>query len=825
MLTLVLWATSAGAQVVDENLWSVDPGARVLAIARSGNTLYIGGSFLAVGPSTGAGALVNTRDGAPVGPYPKVAGEVLTVTADGSGGWFIGGIFAGVGGLRRKNLAHILAGGTVADWDPSPDGPIVALALSGNTLYVGGDFWRIGGEARRSLAAFDVETGGVTAWDPQPTAGDPRSSEYGTVWTILLHGHSVYVGGSFAGIGGQPRKHLAALDAKTGRATPWDPRADSWVRALAIHGNTLFAGGVFFHVGGKLRKYLAAIDLKTGEATPWDARVTRVPDFNYDGGPRVLALEVVGNTLYVAGAFSSIGGEPRGSLAALDVKTGAATSWDPQALGWGPGRPEFPHFDALVVHEHTVYVTGAFRSLGGREGGYYGRGYAGAVDARTGLATPWDPRPNGEVVALAVSGSTIYVGGVFNNIRDWVPRRGLAALDLTTGAVTPWDPNCDGLVRSIAVSGNTIYVAGQFSTVAGQARANLAALDAADGTATTWSPNPNGPLWALAVNGSAVYAGGWFSRIGGQPRSYLAALDSATGGATAWNPGANDIVMTLAVDGNVVYAGGFFSHIGGQHRQGMAALDATTGAATLWTANADGPVNDLAVGGSAVYAGGYFNYINGKPRDGIAALDLATGSPTAWIANASRSVLALAVSGNTVYAGGGFSSIGGAPRNGIAALDAETGAVLPWNPEPGWRNAGGVVWSLAAYGNTVYAGGLFERMGVVPSAGIAAITVADPPVVGAPDASKAPSFVLAQNRPNPVYSRTAIEFTLPAAGPVSLAVYDLQGRRVASLLDHEPQPAGAHEVPVRTEGWRSGFYLYRLEVGRMSATRKMVVLK
>jgi hypothetical protein len=213
--------------------------------------------------------------------------------------------------------------------------------------------------------------------------------------------------------------------------------------------------------------------------------------------------------------------------------------------------------------------------------------------------------------------------------------------------------------------------------------------------------------------------------------------------------------------------------------------------------------------------------------DGIAAVDLTTGTLTPWIANASRRVLALAVSGNTVYAGGGFSSIGGQPRNGIAALDAETGAVLPWNPDPGSGTTGGVVWSLAAYGNTVYAGGLFERMGVVPSAGLAAITAANgsAPTVGVPEATGAHALTLAQSAPNPARSSALIRFTLPAAGPVSLTVYDLQGRRVATLLDRVPQPVGTHEVPVHTDGWRTGCYLYRLEAGGMTATRKMMVVQ
>jgi hypothetical protein len=84
---------------------------------------------------------------------------------------------------------------------------------------------------------------------------------------------------------------------------------------------------------------------------------------------------------------------------------------------------------------------------------------------------------------------------------------------------------------------------------------------------------------------------------------------------------------------------------------------------------------------------------------------------------------------------------------------------------------------------------------------------------------------LAQISPNPARSSALIRFTLPSEGVVSLAVYDLQGRRVASLLDRSPQNAGAHEVRVRTDGWPTGCYLWRLKAGGTALTRKMVVVR
>ncbi|GIW09479.1 MAG: hypothetical protein KatS3mg061_0536 [Dehalococcoidia bacterium] len=72
---------------------------------------------------------------------------------------------------------------------------------------------------------------------------------------------------------------------------------------------------------------------------------------------------------------------------------------------------------------------------------------------------------------------------------------------------------------ALAVSGSTVYVGGLFTSVGGQARNYLAALDAATGNVTSWNPNANGSVYALAVSGSTVYVGGDFTSVGGQARN------------------------------------------------------------------------------------------------------------------------------------------------------------------------------------------------------------------------------------------------------------------------------------------------------------------
>ena len=79
-----------------------------------------------------------------------------------------------------------------------------------------------------------------------------------------------------ATIGGQTRNHIAALDASTGLATAWNPGADGRNRrngdvgALAVSGSTVYAGGYFTSIGGQTRNHIAALDASSGLATAWD---------------------------------------------------------------------------------------------------------------------------------------------------------------------------------------------------------------------------------------------------------------------------------------------------------------------------------------------------------------------------------------------------------------------------------------------------------------------------------------------------------------------------------------------------------------------------
>ena len=96
-------------------------------------------------------------------------------------------------------------------------------------------------------------------------------------------------------------------------------------------------------------------------------------------------------------------------------------------------------------------------------------------------------------------------------------------------------------------------------------------------------------------------------------------------------------------------------------------------------------------------------------------------------------------------------------------------------------------------------------------------------------AARPTAYALAQNYPNPFNPSTIIRYDLPETGEVSLAVFDISGRRVATLVEGV-QPAGSYEVrfdasSARPGGIASGVYFYTVRAGRYSQTKKMLLIK
>ncbi len=92
------------------------------------------------------------------------------------------------------------------------------------------------------------------------------------------------------------------------------------------------------------------------------------------------------------------------------------------------------------------------------------------------------------------------------------------------------------------------------------------------------------------------------------------------------------------------------------------------------------------------------------------------------------------------------------------------------------------------------------------------------------DAGLPKTFALEQNYPNPFNPTTVISYQLPVASQVSLKIFDVLGKEVATLVNQR-QEAGAYNYMLNAANLSSGVYFYRLHAGNFVQTRKMMLVK
>ena len=738
LLALAALMAMAGAAVALPSLTPADDwvtNGTVNAIAQSGGSTYIGGTFTQVGPRTGAFVGITGATGTLGSLAPQVDGTVGAIAPDGSGGFYIGGDFVAVDGQPQANLAHIEPDGTLdPNFSASTNSPVNALALSGSTLYVGGDFSKVDNTTHPDAAAVSATDGSLLPWNPAPN---------GFVFALAASGGVVYLGGDFtqvenaAGTGTTAQNYAAAVDPTTGDDTSWNPNPDGDVETLLVSGGNVYLGGTFTTVNsGVSRNNLAAVSASTGTDTGWNP--------NVNGAVYTMALS--GSTLYFGGAFTSINGSTaRSNAAAVSVSTGTGTAWNP-----GPDGT----VDSLAVSGSTVYLGGAFTTINSGAASTVTRNNAAAVDASSGYDIGWDPEPNAEVDAISVSSAGLVLGGQFSAVNA-VTRNSAAAIG-PSGAVTAWNPNLADssgpVVNAIAISGSTVYLGGTFTSVenhsgtGSQARSNAAAVDATNGDDTGWNPDPDAAVNTIAVNGSTVYLGGSFANVtaasgtGTTAQANIAAVNATTGDDSAWNPAVDGPVNAIGVTGGLVYMGGNFQTVNTSlTRRFAASVSASSGTANSWDPEPNGPVDALAVSGPTVYLGGNFTAIaaigpSPVTREYIAAVYAENGAPTdgtdtGFSPQAGGVVDAIAVTPDALYLGGQFRAIDHLQQSYLTAVDPTTGADLSWHPV-----LDGPVDAILATATGPIAGGAFYDAAGLPQESIASFSQPSPSFTSAQEA-------------------------------------------------------------------------------------------
>lgn len=628
--------------------WQTD--GTVNATVIKNDTLYVGGKFNYIGPYYGTCIMTDDIAGTRNAAWPVFDAAVRIIVPDGSGGYYVGGDFTKVNSVTKNKLVHLYSNFSIdMGWSPNVNGDVRAIFATSTAVYLGGFFTTVGGQSRRYIAAVDKLSGTPTAWNPIITGSSPL------VKTIQVNGSTIYFGGNFNSVNGQTRFGLAAVDL-SGAVETWNPNlinaspGTGGIDCLLLSGSTIYASGSFTNLGGEPRQYIAQLDLVTGNATAW----------NPNANSPALSMWQSGTTLYVGGLFNNIGGETRSKIAAISTLSGAPLPFIANANG---------NVNSIYPMGGKLYAAGLFTTVNG-----ISRNKVVCLDGTTGAVDPtWNANAgNGfQLNSIAAGLGKVVFGGDITSINGRNVSN-LAAIDLRTNLLTSWSPTTDRDVFSICpTTDNEFCIGGIFTTVNGSSRSRLAKVGLA-GNLTSWDPGASDTVYTLAESptGNIIYAGGAFTTAGGTSRNRLAAINaSGTGTATGWNPNAESRVRTIYVsptDGTV-YAGGDFISMSGQTRNRLAAIDAS-GFLTTWDPNADNVVRAIDFNYGRFFIGGDFRNVGGIARNYVAAINT-SGTVTSWTPVINNKVFALKVVHTWVYVAGDFTIVSGFPKTRVAALD------------------------------------------------------------------------------------------------------------------------------------------------------------
>lgn len=389
-------AVLGGASTLTGRLQKRDVGSnrdfdgQLRTVIRDGDKFLVGGDFSMFGGVDMAGVVRLNQDGSYDPTFrssgPGISG-IRGIVPDGSGKFYVFGDFINYQGISGKNnLVRIFSDGAVDNtFDVSPEGPVYTVLLSGNDLYVGGEFSDLfdGGSstAQENLARIDLTTSDLVPWNPSVDGG---------VYSMVFWGSYLYIGGAFSQVGGESRDNLASINLTDATATSWNPSSNGEIRTLAMGSGEIFVAGDFTLVGGQLRSYIAAIDASTGDATAFDAEADGV----------VSSIVFMGGSIWVGGGFSNIGGQAHVLVARLNSTTGATDSIDPGFFGYEIG--------AMTLSGNSLYVVGDFTLVGGNSV----TGFS-AIEASSGNLIPTE--------FLSGQGSVFGMGNLFDMTHVTIP--------------------------------------------------------------------------------------------------------------------------------------------------------------------------------------------------------------------------------------------------------------------------------------------------------------------------------------------------------------------------------------------------------------------
>ena len=691
-------------------------------------------------------------------------------------------------------LTTAVAARTIAQWvqTSGPEGgAIFALYADGPNLYAG-----------TNAAGVYRSTNGGATWEQKINGMDYQAvTTTGKIGPYLLASGTIGI-------------YRSTDNGDTWSAATGLP-AGNGVNSLAIIGTNTFAGTM-----GK------GVFASTDSGATWSPSNSGLPGGGASTG--VGSIAAIGTTLLVSATNNSV-------LAPMYRSTDLGASWTLANTGL---PSDYFQYDAMYSDGATVYCGGVHLYKTTNAGDTWVQAdngiplYSGLSDMRSNGSTlfasaayyvyrstdgggSWSPLGGGlpfmSMASVEVAGGAVYAGtiadGVYkstDNGDHWTPvNTGLKARDMnnfildgptlyangnsifkTTNEGDAWD-NVRGNLKDSSSQPTAVYINGPTLM---ERDYPVDGFERSGDSGSTWSSIGAG-LSSFGSLGGCVSSGG--ALIAADSRLYRS-LDNGD----SWTQ------VDTAL-GNFVGFSGLYTMGSTLFAYGLGVASSTDDGATWKWADSGiaayfGVAGFTSVGSTLFAGGGYPNRVY-KSTNGGANWATVTALPSG---GSTSQLLGL---GNDLFAC--------SPNNGIF-ISKNLG--VSWTKISAGLPNSNYLYSLAIYNGMMYAGTSGNSVWKRP---LSDVTSVEEFHTALPE-----EFSLGQNYPNPFNPSTSIGFRIRTAENVHLAVFDVLGREVATLVNERLIP-GTYRASWNAAGFSSGAYFYRLRAGAQTETKAMMLVK
>jgi uncharacterized protein (TIGR03437 family) len=402
--------------------------------------------------------------------------------------------------------------------------------------------------------------------------GDRRSGAAplaGTVSAIALSGNEIYVGGEFTSIGNISAKNIARFNRVTGVWSALGGGVSGGVSAIAVSGDDVYIGGRFTSAvnSGGTSVPATCIVKWNNAANAWVPLGAGGLNNNGVNGD-VSAIAVSGGSVYIGGNFNLARNTGSSTVSANGVARWNGASWSALGSGSGPTgngvwSPGALQVYALAVSGADVYVGGSFTKVSNSSTSSIS---ANCVARWNSAAAAWSALGagqgngangvNGDVLAIAVKGTEVFIGGNFTStynhtnaavnaqyVAKW---NGVSWSPLGTGS-GPGGNGVNGTVNALAAGPDYLYVGGDFDTayLGGVGVNSVSTNCIARWNGTAWSAlgagsgsagnGMDGAVNAIVTIPGETFSGGEFLTAFNSGSSKITVNNVAKWNGTAWS--------------------------------------------------------------------------------------------------------------------------------------------------------------------------------------------------------------------------------------------------------------------------------------------------